>query len=152
MDAQPAIAPMPQMKPMVQHWYQKKWVQLIFIFAIVILLLANFTNVGLNIYTHNNQSDTIQSQIDVINTALNLKLNNIVGDIISTRNRLTVIESKLGITPPPIATFVGTREKMTSPSYLQELNLFKSLSSIEQGEYLNLSKTGKVAKYGYAFQ
>lgn len=46
------------------------------------------------------------------------------------------------------STFVGGREHFSSPSYMEELKLFRSMNPSEQGEYLKLSKSAKVAKYG----
>lgn len=140
------------------YWYQKRWARVLivlFVVAVIGLFIANTTMTA--VFQTSNASkiqdniDNINMKFDTMNTALSTNLNNITASVLEDRARLTVIEQRLGITPP-VSTFIGGREKMTSPSYLQELNLFKSLSPTEQAEYLNLPKAGKIAKYGYAFQ
>lgn len=146
--------------PLQQYWYQKRWAQVLivlFVVAVIALFVANTTMTALfqssNASKIQDNINDINIKFDTMNTALTTNLNNITISVLDDRARLTVIEQRLGITPPPpVSTFIGAREKMTSPSYFQELNLFKSLSPNEQAEYLNLPKAGKIAKYGYTFQ
>ncbi len=98
----------------------------------------------------------IQSSLDVKNNknashndfiAMNDKLSSISTQVSSISDRVSALEHP----KPEASTFIGGRETFAPIPYMQELNLFKSMSPSEQGEYLSLSKSGKVAKYGNAF-
>lgn len=134
------------------HWYQKRWVKLVAVFLVLVVITMSITNLSLNAVYQKSNASHIEADMAAMNASITTNLNNITASIISDRDRITVIEQRLGITPPPTtSSFIGGREKLTSPSYIQELNLFKSLSPAEQAEYLNLPKADKITKYGSVF-
>lgn len=64
--------------------------------------------------------------------------------------RVTVLEGHPAATTESSliqSGFRGAKDKFTAPEYLHELELFRSLNSQDQMEYLSLTKSQKLLKY-----
>lgn len=122
---------------------------IIILVAISLIVLMVFSSIQ-SLIDLKNSKDTIRNEFVDMNSRTNDRLADIILQLANISDRVSALEHP-GSAPIP-ATFIGTKDKFTSSPYLLELQLFKSLSPAEQGEYLSLSQSGKSVKYGYAFR